>query len=153
MESIELNKIIKKYWDDMGWEAPSSEWALKLTFLLKDSMILLKDAIDQSRPFFLMPLIEKEGLVFLENKESKESLKHILNYLRNKNISNINKDSAKKIINKISNEHSIKKGTLMKSLRVAFFGCLNGPDLIQSWELFSENKSDILRIERCFISP
>ena len=40
----------------------------------------------------------------------------------------------------------------MKSLRVAFFGCLNGPDLIQSWELLSENNSDISRIERCFMS-
>jgi len=35
-------------------------------------------------------------------------------------------------------------------LRVAFFGCLSGPDLIQSWELFSENKIDIPLIERCF---
>jgi len=37
----------------------------------------------------------------------------------------------------------------MKSLRVAFFGSLSGPDLIKSWELFSENKSDVSRIERC----
>jgi len=36
-------------------------------------------------------------------------------------------------------------------LRVAFFGCLSGPDLIQSWELFSENKTDIPLIERCNI--
>ena len=54
-------------------------------------------------------------------------------------------------INEISKIHNVKKGILMKSLRVAFFGCLSGPDLIQSWELFSENKSDILRIERCLI--
>ena len=39
----------------------------------------------------------------------------------------------------------------MKSLRIAFFGCLSGPDLIQSWELFSEKKSDIPLIERCLI--
>ena len=39
----------------------------------------------------------------------------------------------------------------MKSLRVAFFGCLSGPDLIQSWELLSENKRDITLIERCLI--
>ena len=45
--------------------------------------------------------------------------------------------------------HNVKKGILMKSLRVALFGSLNGPDLIQSWVLFSENKSDISRIERC----
>jgi len=57
----------------------------------------------------------------------------------------------KKIIDNISVKNSIKKGILMKSLRVAFFGCLSGPDLIQSWELFSEKKSDITLIERCLI--
>jgi len=40
----------------------------------------------------------------------------------------------------------------MKSLRVAFFGSLSGPDLIQSWELFPESKTDRSRIERCLKS-
>ena len=61
----------------------------------------------------------------------------------------LNKEKAKEIINEVSKMHNIKKGILMKSLRVAFFGSLSGPDLIQSWELFSENKTDKSRIERC----
>ena len=48
--------------------------------------------------------------------------------------------------------HNLKKGILMKSLRVAFFGSLSGPDLIQSWELFAENRTDRTRIERCLKS-
>jgi len=56
---------------------------------------------------------------------------------------------AKEIINEISKMHNIKKGILMKSLRIAFFGSLSGPDLIQSWELFSESNTDRSRIERC----
>ena len=48
--------------------------------------------------------------------------------------------------------HNIKKGILMKSLRVAFFGSLSGPDLVQSWELFAESKTDRTRIERCLKS-
>ena len=84
------------------------------------------------------------------NSEAKESLKYILFYLKEENITKINNDNAREIINKITVKHSIKKGILMKSLRVAFFGCLSGPDLIQSWELFSENKIDIPLIERCF---
>tara|TARA_B100001769_G_C21533153_1_gene305372 strand:- start:21 stop:287 length:267 start_codon:yes stop_codon:yes gene_type:complete len=88
----------------------------------------------------------------LENKkDAKESLKYILYYLKEENISQVSEEKAREIINKISIKHSIKKGILMKSLRVAFFGCLSGPDLIQSWELFSENKSDINLIKRCLI--
>ena len=106
-----------------------------------------------SQNHFSLPQIQEEGQELLKNKESKESLKHILSYLRQENIDRLGQDKAKEIINKISKNHSIKKGIVMKSLRVAFFGCLSGPDLIQSWELLSENKSDLLRIERCFISP
>ena len=136
----------------MGWQCPSKEWEIKLTLLLRDSMVLLNDAIDQSKPFFLLPELKQEGLDFLQNKEVSESLRLILNFLKEKNTSKINKELGKEIINKISKEHSIKKGVLMKSLRVAFFGCLSGPDLIQSWELFSEINTDILRIKRCFTS-
>ena len=112
-------------------------------------MTLLKDTIDQSKPFFLIPPIQKEGQDFLENKDSKASLILVLNYLIEQNTIKLDKENAKKIINEISKLHNIKKGILMKSLRVAFFGSLSGPDLIQSWELFSESKTDISRIERC----
>ena len=149
MELKKLSYLFKNYWNDMGWESPSKEWDLKLTNLLRDSIILLKDVIDQSKPFFSLSKIQKEGKEFLENKEVIGSLKCILNYLKEENISKINQDKAKEILTKISKDNSIKKGILMKSLRVAFFGCLSGPDLIQSWELFSENKSDITLIERC----
>ena len=151
MELTQLCKFIKKYWNEMGWESPSTEWDLKLTNLIQDSLVLLKDAIDQSKPFFILSQMKKEGEEFLKNKkEAKESLKYILFYLKKENITKINNDNAQDIINKITVNHSIKKGILMKSLRVAFFGCLSGPDLIQSWELFSENKIDTLLIERCF---
>ena len=115
-------------------------------------MTVLKDAIDQSKPFFLIPTIQKEGQDFLENRENKLSLKLILNYLFEQNSIKINKEKAKEIINEISKKHNIKKGILMKSLRVAFFGSLNGPDLLHSWELFSESETDISRIERCLKS-
>ncbi|WP_041710696.1 glutamate--tRNA ligase [Prochlorococcus marinus] len=152
MELTKLRQLIKNYWDDMGWESPSAEWDLKLINLIRDSMLLLKDAIDQSKPFFTLSQMQKEGEEFLNNKdETRESLKYILCYLKEENISTIDSNKAKEIIHKISVENSIKKGILMKSLRVAFFGCLSGPDLIQSWELFSENKSDITLIERCLI--
>jgi len=149
MESIKLSEIMKKYWDDNGWVPPSREWTIKLAILLRDSMTLLKDAIDQAKPFFLIPTIQKEGKDFLEKKDSKASLKLILNYLIEKNTKKLDNEKAKEIINEISKMHNIKKGILMKSLRVAFFGSLSGPDLIRSWELLSESNTDRSRIERC----
>ena len=76
-------------------------------------------------------------------------MKDVLNHLIEQNTIKLNKDKAKEIINEISKIHNVKKGILMKSLRVAFFGSLSGPDLIHSWELFAESKTDRTRIERC----
>ena len=53
MEPVKLRELMSKYWKNMGWEPPSKEWAIKLAILIKDSMILLKDSVDQSKPFFL----------------------------------------------------------------------------------------------------
>ena len=143
---------MRKYWDDNGWVPPSQEWAYKLAILLRDSMILLKDAIDQSKPFFLIPPIQKEGQNFLETNDSKACLKIILDYLIEQNTIKLDKEKAKEILNEVSKKHNVKRGILMKTLRVAFFGSLSGPDLILSWELFSENKTDISRIKRCLKS-
>ena len=150
MEPQKLCNILKNYWEDMGWESPSDKWDLKLTLLIQDSLILLKDSINQAKPFFSVNEIQKDGKEFLESKpEVKEALKYILNFLKEEQMPKINKYQAKEIINNLSNKYSIKKGILMKSLRVAFFGCLSGPDLIESWELLSEQKADISLIERC----
>ena len=152
MELTKLSGLIKKYWVDKSWVSPSKEWDLKLTALIQDSMILLRDAIDQSKPFFSISKIQSDGKEFFENnKDAKKSLKYILTYLKEENISKINSTNAREIITNISINHSIKKGIIMKSLRIAFFGCLSGPDLIQSWELLSEIKRDITLIERFLI--
>ena len=41
-----------------------------------------------------------------------------------------------------------KKGLVMKSLRAALFGTLNGPDLIKSWVLLSRFSKDRSRMSR-----
>ena len=102
MESTKLSEIMKEYWDDNGWVPPSQEWAYKLAILLRDSITLLKDAIDQSKPFFLIPTIQKEGQDFLDNNDSKSSLKLILNYLTERNTIILDKEKAKELINEIS---------------------------------------------------
>ena len=94
-----------------------------------------------------MPNIDKDGEVFLE-ENSKLSLEKIYELL-NQEDTHVNKTVAKNLIDKVSLDNSLKKSIVMRSLRVAFFGCLSGPDLVKSWELFSANKDDIKRIQSC----
>ncbi len=147
MQVNDLYEIFKKYWQEKAWKPHTHKWGLELTSLLQDSIIVLNDIVDQSAPFFVMPNIENDGEVFLE-ENSKLSLEKIYELLNQENIY-VDKTVAKNLIDKVSLENSLKKGIVMRSLRVAFFGCLSGPDLVKSWELFSANKDDIKRIQRC----
>ncbi len=147
MEVKDIYEIFKQYWQKKYWEPHSKEWGIELTLLLRESITVLNDIFDQSRPFFDIPKIDKDGELFLKHN-GKLSLEKIYESL-NQNEIGINETVAKNLISEISLENSIKKGIVMRSLRIAFFGCLSGPDLIKSWELFSANKSDLKRIKRC----
>ena len=110
--------------------------------------VSIADINEVSCEDFIFHLRDK-GLSPVSISRKMSALKTFFNYLIKQKTGKLDKDNAKEIINKISEIHNIKKGILMKSLRVAFFGSLSGPDLIQSWELFSESKTDISRIQRC----
>jgi len=148
MDSNVLFNIFKIYWEKRGWEIPSQKWGLDLTVLIQDSIIVLRDVIDQSKPFFKLPTVDNKCVDFLKNNDVKLLLRSITDLLSKKNQS-FDRNDAKKIIEEISIKYKIKKGILMKSVRIAFFGCLSGPDLIESWILLSEKGEDLSRIQRC----
>ncbi|MFL0735839.1 MAG: glutamate--tRNA ligase, partial [Prochlorococcus sp.] len=43
----------------------------------------------------------------------------------------------------------VKKGVVMKSLRAALLGRLQGPDLITTWGLLARIREDLNRLRRC----
>ena len=130
------------------WDLPSHEWGLNLAELLGPSMVLINDGVDQAKPFFEEPPLNLDGKKQLEIKESKKVLKFILDNLRKFNSSFIDEEEAKDLINKATQTFEVKKGLVMKSLRAALFGTLNGPDLIKSWVLLSRFSKDRTRISR-----
>tara|TARA_Y100001968_G_scaffold307307_1_gene325009 strand:+ start:412 stop:1848 length:1437 start_codon:yes stop_codon:yes gene_type:complete len=153
IKNLDLEKLYylsQKYWSEKGWKEPSKNWGLNLITLLQDSLVLLNDIPNQSEPFFVKPNIQNEAKEFLKKDEVQNALKCIYTNLKNDNKS-YNSTTAKSLLEEISKKNQIKKGILMRSLRVALFGCLSGPDLIQSWVLLSQNREDLERIERCLI--
>ncbi len=148
MDSNDLFNIFRIFWEKKKWEIPSQRWGLNLTLLIQDSIVVLTDVIDQTKPFFNPPEVEIKGIDFLKNNDLKSPLENIIELISKKS-EPIDNNDAKEIIEEISNKYKIKKGILMKSLRIAFFGCLSGPDLIESWLLLSEKGEDLLRIQSC----
>jgi glutamyl-tRNA synthetase len=56
-------------------------------------------------------------------------------------------DVAKDIIKRVTKEQKVKKGLVMRSLRVGLTGEVHGPDLIQSWGLLHQRGLDRTRLE------
>ena len=125
----------------MGWSPPSQEWAIKLVSLIKDSMTLLKDAIDQSKPFFLLPQIQKEGQDFLEKEDSKASLKLILNYLIEQNILKLDNEKAKELIMPLI---EAKKEVHLNLKDVSYMDSSGISVLIESHQKALENNTKVI---------
>ena len=130
------------------WSLPSQDWGIDLVKLLGPSMVLLNDGVEQAKPFFEEPKLNSDGKKQLETKEAKEVLKFILDNLEKNDSSFIAETEAKDLINQATKIFKVKKGLVMKSLRAALFGTLNGPDLIKSWVLLSSFSKDRARISR-----
>ncbi len=131
-----------------GWQIPSQEWGIHLMGLIGPSMVLINDGVDQAKPFFEEPELSADGKKQLEIREASVILKFILEKLENLDSALFSKEEALDLINQATKNCGVKKGLVMKSLRAALFGTLNGPDLIQSWVLLSRFSKDRTRISR-----
>ena len=128
---------------------PNQEWCLNLIELIKPSMVLLTDSIEQSQFFFEEPLIKDDAIKQLKTEGAKESLQIILERIECSPIEDFNLDQAKQLVNDAANYANLKKGLIMKSLRAALMGCLQGPDLITTWGLLARISKDSERLINC----
>ena len=148
LSSEKLYNLSSKYWKERGWEEPSKAWGMELISLLQDSLILLNDVVSQSEPFFITPEINQDCKEFLAKDEVQNSIRFIYSNLDKKS-KTFDSTTAKDFLEDLSKKSKIKKGLLMRSIRIALFGSLSGPDLINSWVLISKKGLDIDRIKRC----
>ena len=148
MSAETLLKNLNPLFKENGWNIPSQEWGIHLVDLIGPSMVLINDGVDQAKPFFEEPKLSNDGKKQLELDEAKIILKFVLEKLESLDASLSSKEEALDLINKATKSCSVKKGLVMKSLRAALFGTLNGPDLVQSWVLLSRFSKDRTRISR-----
>ncbi len=141
-----LLNSLKPLWIKEGWKLPNHEWCISLAELIGPSLTLINDGINQSRPFFEKPVLDNDGINQLELEGAKAGLKCLLENLERTPWDGIDQNQAKKILTFTAESAGIKKGLLMKSLRAALLGRLNGPDLISTWSLLARISEDSTRI-------
>ena len=122
---------------------------LALAELLGPSLTLLKDGIDQAAPFFSEPALESDALAQLEVDGARQ-LQALISLLDNDPWDGLDPDRGKELLGAAVKEAGVKKGVLMKTLRGALLGRLQGPDLMTTWGLLARLGSDRQRLLRCF---
>ncbi len=148
--SEQLEQQLQPLWQAANFaiEQKTLAWRLKLCNLLGPSLTLLADGVEQAKPFFVQPELTPEAVSQLQIPNAISGLQALLALIPDHPIDS---SSAQQLINQACEAAGIKKGLLMKSLRAALLGRLQGPDLIETWLLLNSSGDDRLRLQRCWL--
>ncbi|MCP9801900.1 glutamate--tRNA ligase [Synechococcus sp. RedBA-s] len=153
LPSADLRQALEPLWRSEGWEAPGEEgsgdgsreaWELALAELLGPSLITLKDGLEQARPFFERPTLDSGASQQLEADGATAALTALLERLQAGG--SLSVEQAQALLSEAAKAAGVKKGVLMKSLRAALLGSLQGPDLITTWRLLHSSGEDRTRL-------
>jgi len=151
-----LRDQLAPLWADQGWgtetgsPAADLDWQLDLTRLLGPSLALLADGIDQARPFFTTPELNEAAEAQLAIEGARTALSAVANGLEQRDATTaLEAEAAQALLAEATAAAGIKKGVLMKSMRAALLGSLQGPDLLDTWLLLHRVGADLPRLRRC----
>ncbi len=143
-----LTDMLIPFWEEAGYkftETKERAWIEQLVALLQPGLARLTEAVDIAKMFAIETVeFDAEAREQLQKEGVKSALQGVIAALDNE----INASSAKDIIKQVVKEQNVKKGLLMRSLRAALTGEMNGPDVIESWVLLNNIGLDKLRLEK-----
>jgi glutamyl-tRNA synthetase len=150
LTSRQLLNAAAPLWEEQEWRLPEDpSWSLDLCELLGPSLTLLKDVVDQAQPFFVCPELQDDGLKQLNVDGARSALSHLVERLQSDPWDGRDTAKGQSLLAEATAQAGVKKGVLMKSLRAALLGRLQGPDLITTWSLLARVGEDLPRLKRC----
>jgi glutamyl-tRNA synthetase len=139
---------LRPLWAEAGWVDQASTdqaWLESLCALIGPSLVILRDGLDQARPFFRRPELSEAALTQLQSPGAREALQALLELLGEDPLT---LDQAQDLLAQAVTAAGVKKGVLMKTLRAALLGSLQGPDLLSTWLLLQPSGEAAERIRR-----
>ncbi len=121
------------------------QWLEELVTLAQPSLTRLQDIVNLTKTFFTTEVeYGEEAIAQLKKEGVIGSVEAIIAALDDK--SPLDATIAGDIIKQVVKGQKLKKGLVMRSLRAALTGELNGPDLMQSWLLLNKINLDKSRL-------
>ncbi len=149
MPAPELLEMLIPYWQEADYAfdpVADRDWLTALAALVGPSLVRLPDAVDLSRFFFT------ERVEYSEAATQQLKLEGVANLLQatleklQAGISLDSPEAGKTLVNEIVKAQGIKKGLMMKSMRAALMGDMQGPDLMESWLILHQRQFDQSRV-------
>jgi glutamyl-tRNA synthetase len=151
-----LRQQLLPLWAARGWGSagPGAEadWQRQLCALLAPSLTLLADGVEQALPFFTRPEPDAAALAQLASDGVRPALATLLALLPEGG-ETLSAEQAQALLGQAASQAGVKKGVLMKSLRAALLGSLQGPDLVTTWRLLHPSGEDRLRLQSSSTVP
>lgn len=150
MAPEELLERVVPYLKDAGYELDATadrDWLLPLMALIGPSLTRLPDAVDLSR-FFVTETIDfsDEAKAQLQLDGVSDVIQAVIAGLT-ADVSMNSAEALKSLVNQVTKAQGVKKGLVMKSLRAALMGALQGPDLMDSWLILRQRGFDLTRLK------
>jgi glutamyl-tRNA synthetase len=151
----ELLEQLQPLWASRGWLGGPTDtnpfppsWLHQLTALLGPSLTLLSDGVSQAAPFFEAPHPDAQAQEVLHQPPSQQALAALQALLlaEHPTASPLETQAAQQLLEASATAAGVKKGVMMKSLRAALLGSLQGPDLLTSWQLLHQIGEDHKRL-------
>ena len=150
MPTEQLTQLLIPYWQQAGYVFDATTdrpWLEQLTEVIKASLARLDDAIGMTRYLFVADVgFTAAATVQLQQEGTATALRGILAELEQ--VSSLTVDKAQALIQQVVKAENLKKGLVMRSLRAALTGDMQGPDLIQSWLLLNQHHLDRPRLQQ-----
>ncbi len=145
-----LTDSLIPYWREAKYSFdPETDrpWLEQLAALVGPSLTRLPEAVGLSR-FFFTPTVEFSDAAKTQVQQAgvAEILQAILADLK-AGESLTQADAVKALVTQVTKAQGVKKGLVMRSLRAALMGDMQGPDLVDSWLILHQRGFDQTRFE------
>ncbi len=149
----ELTDVVIPLWQAAGYELDATgdrPWLEQLTALLAPSLVRLLDAVDQAALFFTPLTMTAEATAQLQQPNAVTAMQAVATKLAA--YATLTPGDVQEIVSQVVSDLGVKKGVVMKSLRAALTGSLQGPDLTESLILFHQKGLAVERIHQAIAS-
>ncbi len=149
MPIAQLTDLLIPYWQKAGytfdWQG-QRPWLEQVTHLVSQSLTRLEEAVPMTEYLFAQMLTyTPEATAQLGQPGAATAIAAVAAAIPS---TPLTEADAQAIVQQVVKAHGLKKGLIMKTLRAALTGSLQGPDLVQSWLLLNQLGQDKLRLQQ-----